>query len=410
MPTQLTVSRMMQGRTPSLYAANRPEQFWKLVMDPAPDEEQWAEAVSAASRCLPEPVTSRGREADAILEAVLGEGQFGCDHWRLSFAKRAYYDLKPLLPRALTRLLRRAYRNSAESRPLVCWPIEPRYADFLIEVVTQLLERLDQDAVPFVHFWPGGHDYAFVLTHDVETAEGQAAIPSVAELEERRGFHSSFNLVPARYPLDRGIIRELRDRGFEVGVHDLNHDGKLFRSEATFTQRAARINGHLREMEAAGFRAALTHRQPAWMQQLDVAYDLSFFDTDPYEPIPGGTMSLWPFLLGRFVELPYTLVQDYTLTSVLGERSARLWMEKVDFLEAHRGMALLNSHPDYLRSSTTRHVYEEFLDAMADRSGYWHALPHEVALWWGLRAAAGPSALPAGAEVRTITREGWRSI
>lgn len=403
-------SRVMTGRPPSLYAANRPEQFWKLVADPAPREEQWAAAVLAASGCLPERATSAGREADAILEAVLGEGQFGPDHWRLSFAKRTYYDLKPLLPRPFTRLLRRAYRGSAESRPLVGWPIEPRYADFLIEVVRQVLEWLERDAVSFVHFWPYDHSYAFVLTHDVETAEGQAAIPTVADLEERHGFRSSFNLVPARYPLDRGILRDLRDRGFEVGVHDLNHDGKLFRSEATFTQRAARINGHLREMEAAGFRAALTHRQPAWMQQLDVAYDLSFFDTDPYEPIPGGTMSLWPFLLGRFVELPYTLVQDYTLISVLGERSPRVWLEKVDFLEAHRAMALVNSHPDYLRAPVTGRVYEEFLDAMAARTGYWHALPREVARWWGLRAGAGASELPEGARIRTVSREGWSSI
>ena len=32
-------------------------------------------------------------------------------------------------------------------------------------------------------------------------------------------------------------------------------------------------------------------------------YDLSFFDTDPFEPIPVGTMSIWPFMLGNFVEI-----------------------------------------------------------------------------------------------------------
>ena len=32
------------------------------------------------------------------------------------------------------------------------------------------------------------------------------------------------------------------------------------------------------------------------MQALEIEYDLSFFDTDPCEPIPGGTMSIWPFL------------------------------------------------------------------------------------------------------------------
>ena len=72
----------------------------------------------------------------------------------------------------------------------------------------------------------------------------------------------------------------------------------------------------------------------------------------PYEPIPGGTMSLWPFFIGHFVELPYTLVQDYTLTSVLGETTPKIWLEKIDFIEKYHGMALSNSHPDYLSQKT----------------------------------------------------------
>ena len=78
-------------------------------------------------------------------------------------------------------------------------------------------------------------------------------------------------------------------------------------------------------------------RNPEWMQALEIEYDLSFFDADPYEPMPGGTMSIWPFILGRFVELPYTLIQDHTLTAVLGETTPRLWLEKVDFIERYRG-------------------------------------------------------------------------
>ena len=113
-------------------------------------------------------------------------------------------------------------------------------------------------------------------------------------------------------------------------------------------RRAKRINAHLKELDAVGFRSPLTMRNPEWMQALEIEYDLSFFDTDPYEPMPGGTMSIWPFILGHFVELPYTLMQDYTLTAVLGETTPRLWLQKVDFIERYHGMALVNTHPDYL--------------------------------------------------------------
>jgi hypothetical protein len=97
-------------------------------------------------------------------------------------------------------------------------------------------------------------------------------------------------------------------------------------------------------------------------------------------------MSLWPFMIGRFVELPYTLVQDYTLTGILKETTPRIWLEKVAFIREHCGMALLNAHPDYLMSRASSKVYEAFLVAMRDRADFWHALPRDVAQWWRARA------------------------
>lgn len=387
--------------TAELYRRNSPQLFWRTLMHPEPTAENWLAAAEAAARVLPPTARSDGSGIDCLLARTLGEEQFGPDHWRLSRAKRLYYTLKPLLPRTLTRRLRRLTRASVESSFPLGWPIEPRYARFQWELVHHLLAKSGQATFPYIHFWPGGRQYAFVLTHDIETAAGQTHARKVADLEASYGFRSSFNVVPEHYPVDRGLVDELRRHGFEIGVHGLKHDGKLFSSHAEFRRRAVRINAYLKELGAVGFRAPLTHRHPLWMQALEIEYDLSFFDTDPYEPIPGGTMSLWPYEIGRFVELPYTLVQDYTLTAVLGETTPRLWLQKVDFLESYSGMVLLNTHPDYLRSPTTWQIYNEFLATMSRRDGYWHALPHQVATWWRARSAA-PSldALPDATEGR----------
>ena len=72
------------------------------------------------------------------------------------------------------------------------------------------------------------------------------------------------------------------------------------------------------------------------MNAPEIEYDLSFFDTDPFEPLPGGTMSIWPFAIGRFLERHYALPQDFTLTALPGETTPRLWLEKVDFIERFR--------------------------------------------------------------------------
>lgn len=109
-------------------------------------------------------------------------------------------------------------------------------------------------------------------------------------------------------------------------------------------------------------------------------------------------MCIWPFFLGKFVELPYTLVQDYTLTSILGQTAPDLWLEKVKFISRYRGMALVNSHPDYLQQASTWKVYREFLLALSHQEVHWHALTHQVSRWWRQRSSgslgSGQSSFP----------------
>jgi peptidoglycan/xylan/chitin deacetylase (PgdA/CDA1 family) len=381
-----------------LYRHNSPARFWRLLAEPEPTPAEWAEAIRRAATVLPPEARSGGDHIDPILVRTLGEGQFGDAHWRIGRVKRAYYMLKPILPRALTRRMKRVYGLHRGAARQLGWPIENRYVRFQFEVIRNLLQISDRTSLPFIDLWPDAHKYAFVLTHDIETAAGQSFARQVADLDAAFGFRSSFNFVPERYRLDRNLIEELRARGFEIGVHGLRHDGKDFSSLRQFTNRATLMNRYVGEFGAVGFRAPLTHRNPEWMQALEIEYDGSFFDSDPYEPIAGGTMCIWPFQLGRFVELPYTLTQDYTLVSVLGETTPRRWIEKVDFIRPHRGMALLNTHPDYLRIPQTWKVYSEFLSVMSERADYYHALPREVARWWSARAGAPTiQELPGGA-------------
>ena len=382
-----TLPKSCRSDMPNLWSLNTPQNFWHCT--PNPPDQVWQKAIEEALPVLQADLNAA--DLDSILAWTLGEARFGPDRWQLSPIKQVYYILKPFLPRALTRQLRRLYRQMPEGETAsIPFPCEDRYARFLWRVIEIISAQ-----VPYLHtrpLWPADRRFALILTHDIETAEGQRFAHVVADLEEGLGFRSSFNFVPERYPIDKGLVDELRRRGFEIGIHGLKHDGKLFRSRAEFERRAVRINHHLKEMGVVGFRSPLTHRNPEWMQALEIEYDLSFFDTDPFEPMPGGTMSLWPFFIGHFVELPYTLVQDYTLTDVLNETSPSLWLDKVDFICKYQGMALLNSHPDYLKSSHRFGIYSTFLDAMHEREDAWHALPREAARWWRSRSGLGEAA------------------
>lgn len=368
----------------NLWSANSPSRFW-MCESPIPDE-WWPAAIRTAAPLL--GLDNAGERVEQLLQLTLGEGQFGALHWQLSPATRLYYQLKPFIPRSTSRLLRQVQLHAPARHSALGWPIEERFVNFTWETLRQILLRTEDNRVLLRCLWPHNAAFACVLTHDIETAEGQKFAPLVADLEENLGLRSSFNLVGERYRIDHGLVRDLRKRGFEIGLHGLKHDGKLFTSHNGFLARAKRINTHLRTLGATGFRAPLTHRQPEWMQALEVDYDSSFFDTDPYEPIAGGVMTIYPFYIGHFVELPYTLAQDYTLASILGHTTPQVWLRKVDYIADNHGMALINTHPDYLRDARTWQLYEEFLNAVRQREHVWHALPREVARWWRLRSAA----------------------
>lgn len=241
--------------------------------------------------------------------------------------------------------------------------------------------------------WPNGSEFALVLTHDVESAEGVRRVRQLAEMEMRLGFRSAFNFVPRAYDTPRELREWLVKNGFEVGVHDLYHDGKLFSSEARFDRAAGAINQYLKEWGATGFRAGFMLRELNWIGALDVEYDCSTFDTDPFEPQPDGTGTIFPFIVqskrGKsFVELPYTLPQDSTLFLLLREASTDIWNKKLEWVAGHQGMALANVHPDYVsfegKSNFDEYpasLYEQFLCHIKSKyhGRYWPALPRDVA-------------------------------
>lgn len=242
--------------------------------------------------------------------------------------------------------------------------------------------------------WPGGKRFAVVLTHDVEGTKGLQRVESLMRLESKHGYRSSFNFVPEReYRLSEVLRHKLDHAGFEVGVHGLKHDGKLYSSKSVFASKASRIREYLREWGACGFRSPLMQHRLGWLHQLGVEYDASTFDTDPFEPQPDAAATIYPFWVSGpagtgYVELPYTLVQDFTLFVVLRERNIDIWKQKVEWISAHGGMVLLNTHPDYMCFEGSPgpdefpvSYYEDFLCHLREKyeGTFWTGLPREVA-------------------------------
>jgi hypothetical protein len=295
---------------------------------------------------------------------------------------RLYYGIKRFLPWRVRLILKQAHTRKILKNRGDIWPIQESAGD----------------TPPGWPGWPGGKRFAFVLTHDVEGPRGLSRVKQLAELEMKLGFRSSFNLIPeGGYMVPSALRSWLIDRGFEVGVHDLNHDGQLYSSRKGFQRKAIRISGYLKAWKAVGFRSGFMFRNLDWIRDLNAGYDSSTFDVDPFEPQPDGVGTIFPFWINGsgnrrgYMELPYTMAQDSTLFLVLEKKCIEFWKRKLDWLVEHGGMALVNVHPDYVafngtivpRDQYPSAYYSELLEYAFEKYGdrLWHALPREVAAY-----------------------------
>lgn len=299
---------------------------------------------------------------------------------------KTYYLLKPLMPRGLQLFVRRRVALAKRGRHGHCWPIDARAAH----------------APQSWSGWPEGKRFAVVLTHDVDTSRGHERTPALMELELAAGFRSSFNFVAGEYEVSESLRHRLVENGFEVGVHGWFHNKSLYESREEFQRQATRINACLEAWGAVGFRSPCMFRNLDWLGELSISYDASTFDTDPFEPQSDGAGTIFPFYVAGvngtkgYVELPYTLPQDFTLFVLFREQTIDIWKQKLDWVASHGGMVLLNTHPDYMNFTTKAggkesypaHNYQELLRYLGDRYAglYWHVLPREMAAFWTERS------------------------
>lgn len=292
---------------------------------------------------------------------------------------KLFYIFKPLIPRQVQLFLRRQIVSRQRKYYENIWPID---------------EKAKKKPENWTG-WPKNRKFAVVLTHDVESDFGQNNCIKLMNIERDLGFCSSFNFVPERYKVSQKIRHELTENGFEVGVHGLNHDGNLFKSKEIFLARSKKINEYIKDWQAVGFRSPAMHHNLDWIHELNISYDLSTFDTDPFEPQPDGVSTIFPFYVNGndnhqgYMELPYTLAQDFTLYVLMKEPNIDIWKKKVDWIVQNKGMVLVNVHPDYISFENDPmgpeqfpiKFYTELLTYIKTKykDEYWHDLPKNVA-------------------------------
>src|SRR5688572_10350669 len=267
---------------------------------------------------------------------------------RQTMWQRPYYSLRRFLPSPMRRVVQRAYLRDWKQVPFPRWPVDDTVDAIMERVLAAAMRSQGLERMPFVWFWPDGAPSCAIVTHDVKTSEGRDRCGWLMDMDEQAGVRSSFQIVPeARYEVPGTFLDGIRARGFEINVHDLNHDGRLFSRRDEFERRAKKINAWARAFGARGFRSGSLHRQADWYDALDVAYDMSVPNAGHLEIQRGCCCTVMPYFIGDIVELPLTTTQDYVLFRILNDFSNDVWKTQLEDVMSRHGLASFIVHPDY---------------------------------------------------------------
>ena len=234
--------------------------------------------------------------------------------------------------------------------------------------------------------WDIGVDLPLlVLTHDIETGYGFEWVEKIARLEEKFGFHSLWNVVPKRYPINKNVLFFLLDSGHEIGMHGIWHNSKeAFLSEDQMIREISLLKSFIEEFKIKAYRSPAWFRTKRMYKVLSefFSYDLSCLDNDPLSLTGNGGVGLIrPFMFeSGLIELPCTLpFESPVYWGVSAGNLLDYWKPKKKFVEHLKGMLLVTTHPDpnYLGNSRMLAAYENLLGFLADNN--WRAmLPRDL--------------------------------
>lgn len=353
-----------------------------------PDLEPFSRVVG--KQCLlafsPEEIVTNLRQ-----ECYMSPGRVGPWQQRLlSLRHEAYYLVRPFLGVTVRKYLQRLSLRGWEKFVFPSWPVDTTVELLFEKLMLLAMKSGGVDEIPFIWFWPDGASSCVVMTHDVETKAGAEWCSELMDIDDSFGVKSSFQIIPEdRYPVSQSFLDSIRHRGFETNVQDLNHDGRLYGNRKTFLTRAKAINRHAAAYGARGFRSAVLYRNSGWYDALDVSYDLSIPNVAHLEPQRGGCCTVFPYPIGKMLEIPLTTTQDYSLFHILNDYSIDLWKRQIETIHQRNGLVSFIVHPDYISQKRPRHTYLALLEHLARlrrESPLWFALPGEVHDWWRARA------------------------
>ncbi len=194
---------------------------------------------------------------DTIRDVLAGDGKLGLpfdpteiiDNLRLEryaitqdmgssfrdFFRRLYYLLRPLTNLAVRKQIQKFHARNWKKLSFPKWPVDTTVEHICETLLLMSMQAKGVTRVPFVWFWPDGASGCLTMTHDVETRTGRDRCADLMDVDDAFGIKAAFGIVPEeRYEVSSSLLELIRNRGCDLVIQDLNHDGRLFDSKEEF--------------------------------------------------------------------------------------------------------------------------------------------------------------------------------
>jgi peptidoglycan/xylan/chitin deacetylase (PgdA/CDA1 family) len=253
------------------------------------------------------------------------------------------------------------------------WAAFPRWPlDLSADFLTDLCKPTDTS--------PSAGATPVILSHDLDSAEGlRNVVRDFLPIEEEVGARSTNFVVPSGWTLDAGLLRELGDRGHEIGIHGYDHSNLTpFASDAERRRRLDAAHPIKIQFDVVGYRAPSLLRTAPLLRDLAVRYqyDSSIPTSGGLFPTPNnGCATARPFWIGSILEIPLTLPRDGSLRflGLSPDEILNCWTALAEVIAKSRGVVVVLTHGEERFSGTRpmREIYRKFVQGIASSSKYY---------------------------------------
>ena len=247
----------------------------------------------------------------------------------------------------------------------------------------------------FVNDWTSGDELLpsssrapALLTHDIESPEGlRNLVEMFLPVEEAAGARSTSYVVPAGWPLDHGLLREVIARGHDIGVHGYDHSNRTAFLDSEERQRRLTAGRQALAMYSPqGYRAPSLVRTAPLIDDLGryYRYDSSIPTSGgPFPVFNNGCASVRPFRIGRTLEIPITMWRDGSVRFLGYQPSdiGEMWEQNARAVAAARGVVMLLTHCERRFSGNPEMLdaYRRFVDFVRTSPAFEWSTPARIA-------------------------------